>query len=203
MRRKMGGLESNSTKAFAWLKRNFTFLGVFWFLVFLGTVIPDAFGREEFWRRYLPMVWKFFLKHPTPIIVIICAVFIWLDHTRVIEKGRQKYDRGTLKGRTEELRDEIAAWLAALGEKPPLVYNSSMEAKEFSDSNKGYDAWCGKLQYGFILRFQERLQRLYYEYGEQGQTHLPLAFALEPGQVGDAKAVNGVIEMLGKMADSL
>jgi len=185
-----------------WYERNITFKGLALVLIAAANIIPDVFGRVDFWSRHLGAIWTFLYIHSTSAITITCAALIWLDHRRVLAK-RKSYDPRTLKGRVQQLRDEITAFLEGQGEKPAEVYNSSMTREEFTEANKDEFFWEEKLTYGFLLRFQDRLRRVYYEFGERGKAYLALAFALEEGQVKDEASVGQVIEMLGTMAHSI
>jgi len=91
-----------------WFNKNFTFGGLVSFVILLAKMIPDAVGRKDFWSTHLASIWGFLYSHSTSSILIACALFIWLDHRRVIRKrGPQPHDHKTLKGRVLQLRDDL------------------------------------------------------------------------------------------------
>jgi hypothetical protein len=162
--------------------------------------IPDLFGRIDFWGKNGGAVLRYLVAHGNVTVMVICTLVIIVDYRRVQARGKRTHDPRTLKGRTEQLKDDLEAFVNGLGEKPALQYNGEMNSNQFEKANSANLLWFDRLQYGYLLRFQERVKRLYFEYGECGKAYLPLSFALEPGQVEDEKGITEIISMLGEMA---
>jgi hypothetical protein len=199
----MGWIKQTIGRIIDWFNRNFTFKGLIAALVFLAKEVPDAFGRKDFWSTHLVLIWKVISAHSTISTIVACALVIWLDHRRVLEKRDKKpHDLRTLKGRTEKLTDDLEEFLKRLGERPSLVYDKHMSAGEYAKANEESRLWVDRLHYGFLLHFHDRLKHLYLEFGECGKAYLALAVALE-AQVQSEKNVQQIIEILETMAGSL
>jgi hypothetical protein len=192
------------------IKERLSKLTVGTFVVLVAFGIPNLFGYAQFWHSVwiwsAPRLWSILGSPIGRLVVVVCGLLvIWWDQRRItnnLHKGKQ-HDEKTLKGRTLKLRDELEAFLTKLGKQPPLLYESQQSAGEFAAVNMGHGLWVDKLQYGFLLNFNDRLMRLHLEFGECGKAYLPLAVTLDSQQAHNEASVRKIIEMLETMAASL
>ena len=172
-----------------WFARNFTFKGAALFVVWIAKVIPDVFGRTDFWAKNGGFLWHTAYDHATLSITLLCALLIWLDHRRVLKKlhGAGE-DPHSLKGRAIKLRERIVKYVE---ERPKPVH----------DPQKGYMEgvqWSERLTCGFDLHFRDEAERLYLEFGELGL--LPGIGWMVPEHVNTLDKINEIVDELGKLA---
>ena len=171
-----------------WLNSNFTFGGVVAFFWFLLKVIPDMFGVKDFWSGHAAVIWRYVAAHSTVSVTVVCALLIWLDNRRVIQKrGPRPHDRKTLKGRLLQLRDDLSAFLQSVGDEPKAPPETNLtnwlNDEEWVKWRAASSARIDKIHYGYELRFSERTRAAINELGEQGKLPMGLCTAFDrPGK---------------------
>jgi len=197
----VGQIKEYAASAKNWFDRNFTFKGMAAATLAAAKVIPDAFGRKDFWSVHLTSIWHFLSAHSTPSVILACALLIWLDNRRVIKnRGPKPYDERTLRGRTLKLRDNIKAFLESVGPPP--------KDRMLGESQVGYlrrvDTVASKrasqLVHGYELRFAESVTRTYHEYGELGWNDTELMDVIQR-PFKNEKCYQLLIDALGRLAE--
>jgi hypothetical protein len=152
-----------------WFERDFTFKGVALFAIWIAKLVPDAFGRTGFLATNAKWIWGCIYGHETAAVTIVCALLIWLDHTRVLSGREPKpHDERTLKGRTLRLRDDLKRFAAEVGKKPEVHKAQQERMQEYMKrSMTAIAPWMNKIMFGYELRFKDAVYRVHLEYGEQ------------------------------------
>ncbi len=150
----------------AWFNENFTFKGLLVAIVFAAKEIPDAFGRKDFWSTHLVGIWRLAFAHSTIVVTLLCALFILLDHRRVLSR-RAGGDPRSLKNRTIKLRDDLQDFLREID----LI----TVTKDLREGNPRWE----KLLHGYELRFAEDVRKICHELGEAGFHDATLLLATE------------------------
>jgi hypothetical protein len=170
------------TDSRAWFNRNFTFKGLILFLIFIAKTIPDLVGRKEFWSTHVASVWKILWDHSTISTIVVCALLIWLDHRRVIDKKVTTAPIEKQPGPAVDLSfpdrvrlfsKELAAYLSnrmarpdeeeiwrKYGSPSSEVSSASQFAEKYNDT---VQLWDDRLAAGYWLEYAERAAALRHE----------------------------------------
>lgn len=190
-----------------WFNRNFSFWGLANLVILLAKAIPDFFGRKDFWSTHLAVVWAFLYSHSTVSVIVACALFIWLDHRRVIRKrGPKPHDPKTLKGRVLQLRDDLKSFVDSLPMEAEPAHVRTLrdwtDSEEWVRYRSHIRVRCDAMHYGYELKFSERTRNVINELGEQSQLNSLLPEAFNRPLKGDAE-ISEIINQLGLAADKL
>jgi hypothetical protein len=191
-------LRRSWTRLKTWYETNFTWRGLAAMLWFIATVIPDMFGREDFWSTHLPVLWKHVYAHGTVATVIAVGLIIWLDHRRMVKRPSPVAD-SSLRGRTLAFCDELKTFEKELGPEPPVNWKPSHTAASFTEANQGLIEREQRMHHLFHLRFYERAVHLWHEHGAEVRESQSLADALG-GRIGSDEKLNQIIEQFTELA---
>ena len=76
-----------------WLERNSTRSRIIALVIFVAKVVPDAFGREDFWNKHLRTLWTVVSTHSTISVIVGCTLLILIDNQRLARKRGARYTR--------------------------------------------------------------------------------------------------------------
>lgn len=175
-----------------WFAKNFTFKGAALFVIWIAKIVPDMFGRTDFWAKHGGSLWRTVYSHTTLSITLVCALLIWLDHRRVLKKLHGVgADPHSLKGRALDLRKRILVYMKSMPRPAPKPAG----AKNYEEAIQ----WSERITCGFELRFKDELNRLFLQFGELGL--LPGFGWLLPEHINTTEKINEIVEDLKKLAN--
>jgi hypothetical protein len=176
-----------------WIDRNFTFKGLIVFLWGVLTTVPRWFGIKNFWSTHLILEWKWLSEYSAFTVPIVCALLIWLDHRRVLNKRGKPVDDTTLKGRALKLRDGLEMLLEE-AESIPVDANVR-EGNFYTQASARWE----KIAHGYELRFASDIKRICHELGESGFSDTELLLCVEkPHQTKES--CTGIVDALFRLA---